>query len=304
METGGSITDIGNLLVSDNNLVEPKQYKQDLESFLKNRCRDNLKLIVNELYTLPVEIVEDAIIAKLPKSKLIIPREKPLPKEKAPTKWEQYAKLKGIEKRKKSRMVYDDVHKEYRPRFGYKRANDNTKDWLIEIPDHEKDPNQDFFAKRTEAKNERVNKNELQRLRNIARTKNTKVRGLPIIPNDKPDKLELRAALNFAKSSDASMSKFSKKVEGEDKNIKGLKKKRKFESNYASVKSEKEKQLNMFTKIVSDKSKSSGGNIDSEKVLKLSTEGNERPKKKQVSKNRRVQKSSSKNLKRLSKKKH
>ena len=34
-----------------------------------------------------------------------------LPKPKKETKWEAYAKLKGIQKKKKERMVWDETHK-------------------------------------------------------------------------------------------------------------------------------------------------------------------------------------------------
>ena len=120
------------------------------------------------------------------------------------------------------------IAKEWKPRYGYKRANDDTKDWLLEVPAnagdifiiyplenkhtgtliwkfHEvddfyyhtqkgrhpfqtssfqlikkdlyynhfffSDPYEDQFAKKIEAKKERVAKNEYQRLRNIARNK-------------------------------------------------------------------------------------------------------------------------------------
>jgi len=32
-------------------------------------------------------------------------------------------------------MVWDEEAKEWKPRWGYKRANDKTKDWCIEVPD-------------------------------------------------------------------------------------------------------------------------------------------------------------------------
>jgi len=32
-------------------------------------------------------------------------------------------------------MEWDDAAKEWRPRWGYKKANDETKDWVIEVPD-------------------------------------------------------------------------------------------------------------------------------------------------------------------------
>lgn len=154
-----------------------------------------------------------------------------IPKPKAPTRWEQYAKLKGIQNKKKSRMVWDEeakvrvtpgrirventllvfaykclvltacqiscVSQEWRPRWGYKRAGDTSKDWAIEVPDtagacnvlcccfYEQiifksaltcgvrveitDPMEDQFEKKNKEKRERVAKNELQRLSNIAR---------------------------------------------------------------------------------------------------------------------------------------
>ena len=57
-----------------------------------------------------------------------------MPAAKKPTRWEEYAKVKGITKRKKGRMVWDEAAKEWKPRWGYKRANDETKDWVIEVP--------------------------------------------------------------------------------------------------------------------------------------------------------------------------
>jgi regulator of ribosome biosynthesis len=189
--------DVGNLLISDTRLLDFKEIKTNLDDYLKQICKENTQLVVNEVFDLPIESVEDVLCAKLPKSKTISPREKPLPKARPLTKWEEYAKLKSINKVKKTRMVFDEVTKEYKPRFGYKRANDDTKDWIIEVPGNAKDVNEDFFAKRIEAKSERKNKNELQRLRNIARSKNGKIRGIPLIPNDQPNKIEVMIEFSF-----------------------------------------------------------------------------------------------------------
>ena len=60
----------------------------------------------------------------------------------------------------------------------------------------------------------------------------------------------------MAKTADASMSKFSRKLDNEDKVTRGLGKKRKFESNYANVGTEKERQLKLFDKLTSNKDKS------------------------------------------------
>ncbi|KAH9513003.1 Rhodanese- sulfurtransferase [Bulinus truncatus] len=60
-----------------------------------------------------------------------------------------------------------------KPRWGYKRANDNTNQCLIEVPENA-DPMEDQFAKRKTEKKERVAKNELHRLQNIARSQKKK----------------------------------------------------------------------------------------------------------------------------------
>nr|XP_027203995.1 ribosome biogenesis regulatory protein homolog [Dermatophagoides pteronyssinus] len=96
-----------------------------------------------------------------------LPRAKPIPKPKPPTKWEQFARSKGITKKKKERMVWDTVNNE----------------WMIEVPD-QADPNVDYFAKKSEERNERVAKNELQRLRNISRNLKLRLPGTSgILPN-------------------------------------------------------------------------------------------------------------------------
>lgn len=175
--------DLGHLLAFDPRPINTSELKKNKESFLLDLCTQSTQLIVNNLFKLPQERVEDTIIVKLPKPTIIIPREKPLPKKKPLTKWEQYAKLKGITKKKKGRKVFDEVAKEWKPVWGMNRAKDTTKDWLIEIPKNQ-DPNQDFFAKRTTEKNERVAKNELQRLRNIARNSKKKVPGIGTTPTE------------------------------------------------------------------------------------------------------------------------
>jgi regulator of ribosome biosynthesis len=56
-----------------------------------------------------------------------------LPKPKPMTRWEKFAKEKGITKTKKSRIVFDDQKQDWIPRWGYKGAN-NQEDWLMEVP--------------------------------------------------------------------------------------------------------------------------------------------------------------------------
>ena len=60
----------------------------------------------------------------------------------------------------------------------------------------------------------------------------------------------MKKALATAKYSDASMGQFSERaVPDEDRQSRGFSKKRKFESNLGSLKSEKSKQLKLFEQL-------------------------------------------------------
>ena len=93
----------------------------------------------------------DATVLVLPAAEMKLPRFKPVPVPKPPTRWEQFAAAKGIQNKKRSRMVFDEVGgaarlgtdaggadgaaqstEDYRPRFGYKSAR-AEKDWMVEV---------------------------------------------------------------------------------------------------------------------------------------------------------------------------
>ncbi|KAJ0059511.1 hypothetical protein NL108_001853 [Boleophthalmus pectinirostris] len=243
--------DLGNLLAYDPNRVELRQ--QNREEFLKALARDNTQLLINEIWKIPTERVEEAIVAKLPDPTTPLPREKPPPKPKPPTKWEQFAKLKGIQKKKKTNLVWDENAKEWRRRWGYKRANDNTKDWLIEVPDTA-DPNEDQFAKRVKAKKERVAKNELNRLKNIARAQKIKIPAAGLTPKAQQSKDELALAVSVAKTSTASVGRFQDRLPKE-KASKKKGEKRKFEPVIGDFSNEKQKQLDLLQIMDSKKPK-------------------------------------------------
>jgi regulator of ribosome biosynthesis len=76
--------------------------------------------------------LQEGRIAHLPEPTTALPRAKPLPRPRAPTKWEQFAQRKGIVKKKRSKEVWDEESGEYRRRFGYKRAGDESEVPIIE----------------------------------------------------------------------------------------------------------------------------------------------------------------------------
>ena len=98
--------DVGNLLISDTRLLDLKEYKSNQNEYLKNLVQENTQLIINSVFNLPIETVDDVLCAKLPKPTTILPREKPLPKAKPLTKWQAYAKLKNIKKQETFFYLY------------------------------------------------------------------------------------------------------------------------------------------------------------------------------------------------------
>ncbi|XP_068090904.1 ribosome biogenesis regulatory protein homolog [Hyperolius riggenbachi] len=244
--------DLGNLLAVDPNPPDTKTFRQQNRAdFLRSLARDNTQLLVNQLWTLPTQRIDEAVVVTLPDPVTRLPREKPVPKPRAPTRWEEFAKLKGIKKKKKTNLVWDENSKEWRRRWGYKRANDNTKDWLIEVP-HTADPSDDQFAKRLKAKKERVAKNELNRLRNLARADKGKVPGVGLTPISQPGKDELTSAMHVAKRSTASMGRFQDKLPKE-KEPKNKGKKRKFQPLLGDFGAEKNKQLEILKLLGNNK---------------------------------------------------
>ncbi|XP_061095732.1 ribosome biogenesis regulatory protein homolog [Conger conger] len=237
--------DLGNMLALDKNPPSIREFRENKkDEFLRSLARDNAQLLLNEIWKLPTERVDEVIVAKLPEPTTRLPREKPPPKPRPPTKWEEFAKLKGIQKKKKTNLMWDDVHKEWKRRWGYKRAKDDTKEWLLEVPETA-DPNEDQFAKRNKAKKERVAKNELNRLRNIARAQKIKVPGIGLAPTGQQSKSELEKAVHVAKLSTASVGKFQDRLPKE-KAPRNTGKKRKFQPLIGDFSTEKQKQLDIL----------------------------------------------------------
>ena len=81
------------------------------DDYLKELARDNTQILLNALWELPTEQNENDVVVKLPKPKYILPRHNPHPKPKPLTKWQQFAKDKGIKTTKKSTSTWDDVLK-------------------------------------------------------------------------------------------------------------------------------------------------------------------------------------------------
>lgn len=160
-------------------------FRSNIDEAVLDLTRDNAQLLFNKIWELETARVEEAIVAKLPPMKTVLPRSKPVPKPKPLTKWQQFAKEKGIEKKKKAKLSWDDQLQKWVPLYGYKRAlAQKEKDWVLEVPQNA-DPMEDQFEKVSNAKSERVAKNELQRLRNVAKARNVKLPRVGVTDVDK-----------------------------------------------------------------------------------------------------------------------
>ena len=110
-------------------------FRADLEEYLMSTARDGVQTLIASLFSLPTTSTDDGPLAHLPPPTTQLPRAKPLPKPKPPTKWEQFAKAKGIQKTRKDKKVWDEEKQEWVNRWGWKGANkDKEVQWLTEVP--------------------------------------------------------------------------------------------------------------------------------------------------------------------------
>lgn len=113
---------------------------------------------------------DEGVMASLPEIAFTLPRAKPLPKAKEATKWEKFAKGKGIaQKPKKDRLVFDEEKQEWVPRYGYRGKNKDAEDqWLVEVPQNAEADHDPRAAAKSERK-VRNDKNASKQQKNVSR---------------------------------------------------------------------------------------------------------------------------------------
>jgi regulator of ribosome biosynthesis len=126
------------------------------------------------VFDLPVESSELGPLATLPREEMRFPREKRIPEPKPETKWAKFAKEKGIKKKKKERMVFDEEQQEFRPRYGYKGANKTIEEHAVVEVKSGQDRFADPWAAAKEEKKARAAKNKDQQIRNLERASGIK----------------------------------------------------------------------------------------------------------------------------------
>lgn len=279
--------DLYNLTSFNYHPIEIDESHKDFEDNLYKLSCHAAQDLVNKLFQCPIQKADVGPVAQLPSEKTRLPREKVVPEPKQLTKWEKFAKTKGIQKTKKERMVYDDVSGEYKPRYGYKGINSG----LDEIPVVEVKPGQDPYAdpwaEDKKQRKEKVTKNLTNKLKNDLKrngkgsgstltsspasaagkySKNNRknslngseatstTKNIPVDLDDnkkKRGKEGLRNALEISQISTASMGRYDELRKNEpEKKLKG--KKRSYRDNFINDKDEKQIMKSQL-RIVDDK---------------------------------------------------
>jgi len=251
--------DIGNLYALDIQPIDVSAFRKNPERFLREYNRENVQLLFNRIFALPVG---DDAVATLPAGTLPIPRAKPIPKERAKTRWDQYRALKGIQTRKRDRMVWDDEKQQWKPRWGASRVNSIDDQWVMEAKEGQDTGVEDPFLKMKQDKKKRVTKNQKNQLKNVKRAAGKSAAPNPLVANAPTSKELLKAdietALTVARKSSASVGRFDHNLPTE----KPPKPKRKYEPVVSATNDEKQKSLKVLDRMFGK------GELDVEKAVR------------------------------------
>ncbi|KAK5806814.1 hypothetical protein VI817_001072 [Penicillium citrinum] len=153
--------DLGNILVNDPNPLELPT-SQSLDTSLQAIARDGTQSLLNQLLTTCqiTSYAANGVLLNLPPPATTLPRHKPLPTPKPPTKWELFARKKGIgkysskpgaalaDKERRKNLVYDEASGEWVPKWGYKGKNKEADNqWLVEVDEKDWKKEEDAAAK-------------------------------------------------------------------------------------------------------------------------------------------------------------
>ncbi|KAI0430218.1 ribosomal biogenesis regulatory protein [Xylaria sp. FL1042] len=163
--------DLGLLLANDANPINtstpaesPSLGVDPLEAQLIATARDGAQGLINQLLTTcPISSTPQGVLLSLPPPSTALPREKPLPEPKAPTKWEQFAAKRGIkpktrEQRRMRSQKYNEETGQWEKTWGFnkdgridrKEKGMVQQDWLVEVD--EKKEREEKEARRQKGK--------------------------------------------------------------------------------------------------------------------------------------------------------
>jgi regulator of ribosome biosynthesis len=204
------------------------------EEDLLQMSLDSTTQVIHSLLKLPTVKVGESLEIELPEyDQGKYPRSRKLPAQKPLTKWENFAKKKGITSSKSSLSKYDEQG-ELVASHGYKKkkeSRDNLQDWCIEVPNNvEISKERDMYSIRNEEAKTKKTKIQSQQEKNLSTRKASVVEKF----------------LHSAKST-ASLGKFDKNLKNQ---IKAKRGKRSFISNISKDPTQEvNSNLAIFNKI-------------------------------------------------------
>lgn len=196
--------------------ISPIPSSTDLASY----SRDSVQLLVNKIFALPRSELDIGTAVALPKEEVFrLPRSKPIPKEKPKTRWQKFMEERNMKKKKRSRLVYDEISEDWKPRYGYKSAKksaEKTK-WFHEVADGS-DPNENPFDRAKAEQRLLKARQKLREVRNKVEAAGGKLRAsVPDLSSikTKRGKDGLKEAIKRAQVSSASRGKFDRLARNE-----------------------------------------------------------------------------------------
>lgn len=268
--------------------ITTKGYQDANEEHLLKKASEGCSQLLKGLWELETEKTDAGPLAVLPSYFVNkTPRELPPPQAKAETKWEKFAKERGIApKEKRSRKVWDEGRQTWAYLTGYQKSSDanDSESWpIMEVKGNE-DPYDDPWERARDKKKDRIDKNVMSRMRNEERAGNL-VKGTTsrtmkakkasresgreggkqdVTPSGiavdmqsgtQRGKELTKAALLATQRSTASLGKFDQLREGEPERRKAMMlglKKRKFESGTDKnvIKSESKKNMKLLENVL------------------------------------------------------
>nr|CAB3447906.1 unnamed protein product [Digitaria exilis] len=95
--------------------------REELRQECLQKGMELAQAVADALFALPPTEDREGPIVHLQAPTIRLPREKHLPRPKPPTKWELFAKAKGITKRKKNKREWDEQTQSWKRTYGYDR---------------------------------------------------------------------------------------------------------------------------------------------------------------------------------------
>jgi len=282
--------DLGHMCAFDPTPPDEEALREDREGHLLRSARENMQLLTNRLYGL-LATSESKSTIRLPAPTTVLPREKPLPEAKAETRWEKFANAKGIVKKKRSKMVWDEEKQIWAPRYGFGRANnpkDKLQDWLIEAKPGD-DPSVDPFEARGQERKKKLTKQKEQQERNRreashAAGASSKGAGAGIAQTALKTKDDMKAylgqAMAAAQVSTASIGRFDRQLKGEPSREKNKRKQYEAATDSGAATKDTARSAQVFKRMFPDNKV--GATLDERQAVKqanIAQEGENRKKK-------------------------